>query len=105
MFTPSKFKIWYNHQVPGPSYEREVPNPEVGQQILDTIYDVALYQFRNNMIPDYANSGGIVYLDEDGEWSDYDPDDWEDAYEYPDDANAREHAGYTRQRCALTNLS
>lgn len=77
MFTPMNFKIWYNHQVPGPSFEREVPSPEVGLQILDAIYDVALYQFANNMIPDYANAGGVVYLDEDGNWSDYDPEDWD----------------------------
>lgn len=76
MSHPTKFKIWYNHQVPGPGYEQEVPNPEIGQAILDAIYQVALYQFTNRMIPDYANAGGIVYLDEDGEWVDYHPEDW-----------------------------
>lgn len=76
-FKPTKFKIWYNHQIPGPSYEQEVETPELGQAILDAIYQVALYQFRNNMIPDYANAGGVVCLDEDGEWIDYDAEDWE----------------------------
>lgn len=76
-FKPTKFKIWYVHQCPGPSYEQEVETPELGQKILDAIYQVALYQFRNNMIPDYANAGGVVYLDEDGEWTDYDAEDWE----------------------------
>lgn len=75
-FKPSKFKLWYSHQVPGPSYEQEVPDAKTGQAILDAIYQVALYQFNNKMIPDYCNAGGIVYLDEDGEWSDYDPEEW-----------------------------
>lgn len=76
-FRPAQFKIWYSHQIPGKSYEREVPDPVVGQQILDAIYDLALHQFDNNMIPDYCNAGGIVYLDEDGDWSDYDPEEWQ----------------------------
>jgi len=75
-FRPSKFKLWYSHQVPGLSYEQEVPDARTGQMILDAIYQVALYQFDNKMIPDYCNAGGIVYLDEDGEWTDYDPEEW-----------------------------
>ncbi|MBB3752667.1 hypothetical protein FHT44_005179 [Mycolicibacterium sp. BK634] len=76
-FKPTKFKLWYQHQVPGPSFEQEVSDPVIGQKILDTIYDVALYQFHNKMIPDYCNMGGIVYLDEDGDWSDFHPEEWE----------------------------
>lgn len=70
-FAPTKFKIWYIHQVPGKPFECEVPDAKTGQLILDTIYDLALFQFENHMIPDYANSGGIVFLDEDGDWVDY----------------------------------
>ncbi|WPH57839.1 hypothetical protein [Mycobacterium phage WXIN] len=76
-FQPSQFKIWYTHQVPGPAYEQEVESPEVGQKILDAIYAVALYQYDNKMIPDYANTGGVIYLDPDGDWIDYHPEDWE----------------------------
>lgn len=75
-FKPTKFKIWYTHQVPGPAYEQEVDTPELGQAILDAIYQVALYQFNNRMIPDYCNTGGVSYLDEDGDWTDYDAEDW-----------------------------
>ena len=75
---PTKFKIWYTHQVPGQAFEREVSDPAVGLQILDAIYDLALFQFSHNMIPDYANAGGVVYLDEDGDWVDYDPEDFEE---------------------------
>ena len=62
-FTPTKFKIWYVHQIPGKAYTQEVSSPEDGQMILDAIYQVALYQYENRMIPDYANAGGIVYLE------------------------------------------
>lgn len=75
-FAPTKFKIWYVHQMPSEAFEREVADPATGQQILDIIYELALFQFANNMIPDYANTGGVVYLDEDGDWSDYNPDEW-----------------------------
>lgn len=78
-FVPTRFKIWYCHQVPSKSYEREVSDPAVGQLILDNIYEVILFAFDNRMIPDYDNAGGIVYLDEDGEWTDYDPEEWEAA--------------------------
>ena len=70
----SKYKIWYVHQVPGPVFEREVPNPEIGAGVLEAIYAVALYQFENAMIPDYANAGGIAQLDDDGVWVDYHPE-------------------------------
>lgn len=59
----TQFKIWYtHHQIPGPRYEAEVPDAATGRLILEHL-------------PDYCNTGGIVYLDEDGEWVDYDEDD------------------------------
>lgn len=72
-----RYKIWYIHQLGAPAYEREVASPDVGQEILDAIYDVALYQFENGMIPDYCNMGGVMYLDDDGDWVDYHPEDFE----------------------------
>jgi hypothetical protein len=75
---PDKFKIWYIHQIPGKAWEREVPDPATGQLILDAIYDVALYQYATGMTPNYANAGGISYLDEEGDWIDYHPEEWED---------------------------
>ena len=77
MFKPTKFKIWYCHRVPGPRFEREVPDPETGRLLLDTIYDLTLHLFNNRMIPDYCSAGGVTYLDEDGDWVDYHPEEWE----------------------------
>lgn len=76
-FTPTKFRIWYKHQVGTdiPPYTQGVDIPEVGTKILEGIYRAFLHAFDNKMIPDYANTGGVVYLDEDGEWVDWDPDD------------------------------
>lgn len=74
---PTKFKIWYMHQIGGPAYEQPVDSAEEGQKILDAIYQVALYLYQNRMAPDYANTGGITYWDEvESEWFDYDPEDW-----------------------------
>ena len=69
--TPTRFKIWYTHQASGKIFEREVPEPITGLLILDIIYDLALLLFENNMIPDYVNDGGVIYLDDDGNWVDY----------------------------------
>ena len=75
-FKPTKFKLWYIHQVPGKAFEMEVSDPVAALQTLDVIYQVTLFMFRNRMIPDYANAGGVSYLDEDGDWIDYDPEEW-----------------------------
>lgn len=76
-FTPTEFKIWYIHQIPCQAFERIVDSPKIGAEILDIIYELALFQFDNGMIPDYANAGGILYMDQDGDWIDYDPEEWE----------------------------
>lgn len=75
-FQPTQFKVWYSHQVPCESFEREVPDAATGELLLDVIYSLALFQFDHKMIPDYCNTSGVVYLDEDGEWSDYDTEEW-----------------------------
>lgn len=68
----TKFKIWYVHQIGAPKFEREVPDAGTGMFVLDTIYLLALFQYANKMIPDYANAGGVVYFDEDEQsWIDY----------------------------------
>lgn len=71
------YKIWYAHQLgAGEAFERVVSSPEEGEKILDAIYDVMLHLFDNFMIPDYANTGGVLYLDDDGEWVDFHPEDF-----------------------------
>lgn len=78
MFRPSEFRIWYVHQVPSMAYQRDVPDPQTGELILDAIYDLAIFQYEQKMIPDYANMGGVLYRDEDGEWIDYHSEEWEE---------------------------
>ena len=75
---PTKFRLWYIHQVPGEPFEQEITNPADGQRILDTISNLMMYLYATKHIPDYANMGGIAYLDEDGDWIDYHPEEWED---------------------------
>lgn len=72
-----QYRIWYIHQLGGPSYERPVHTPEEGFEVLETIYDLMVFLFDERVIPDYANMGGVEYLDEDGDWVDYHPEDFE----------------------------
>lgn len=76
-FIPSKFRIYYIHQVPGKPFVIDVPDAETGQAILDVISDLMLNLYETNQIPDYANTGGVEYLDWDGDWAEYDAEDWQ----------------------------
>jgi hypothetical protein len=65
-----KFRIWHKSQIPGKSFKLTVQSPEEGQEILDILADYDLFQFENNIKPDYSNASGIECF-ENGEWIDY----------------------------------
>lgn len=76
-FKPMVFRIYYIHQVPGKPFVMNVDSPEIGHAILDAIYKLMLLLVDTNHIPDYANTGGVECLDEDGEWVEYEAEDWD----------------------------
>ena len=61
--------VWWIPQVPGKPFEVSVPTREEGRRLLDTLAAYDLFQFKQNIKPDYSNVGGLMVY-EDGEWID-----------------------------------
>jgi hypothetical protein len=73
-----KLKVWWMPQIPMKCFEFEVSSIEEGRKFMDVLANYDLFQFENNVKPDYANTGGIVYshpLIEGGDWLDVPEDD------------------------------
>lgn len=60
-----KLKVWWIPQVPMKPFEVEVNDIEEGIKIADTLAKYDIFQFENNIKPDYCNAGGVVEWDED----------------------------------------
>lgn len=65
-----KMKLWWIPQVPMKAFEVEIDSLEQGVKLLDVLANYDLFQFENNVKPDYSNAGGISMF-EDGEWVDW----------------------------------
>ena len=76
-----ELKIWWVPQVPMKSFEVSVDSPEEGHKILTVLAAYDLFQYENNVKPDYSNAGGLVVFD-DGEWCDWHGEDGEELEEY-----------------------
>jgi hypothetical protein len=63
-------KVWWIPQVPMKAFEVMVPSLVTAKVLLDALADYDLFQFENNIKPDYANTGGLIIF-EDGEWNDW----------------------------------
>lgn len=63
-------KVWWIPQVPMKAFERIVSSTYEGKVILETLADYDIFQFENNIKPDYCNAGGLCIM-EDGEWVDW----------------------------------
>jgi len=66
-----KLKVWWVPQVPMKSFEVPVASVAEAAKLLDVLADYDAFQFENNVKPDYCNVGGLLTLDEDGEWVDW----------------------------------
>jgi hypothetical protein len=79
---PGDLRIWYIPQIPMKAYHRDITSVEEGRNLLDAIYELALFELEHRVKPDYSNAGGIERWEEDGEggyaWSEVDEDemDW-----------------------------
>lgn len=49
------------------SFIREVPDLATAKSLVEVLADYDLFQYDNNIKPDYSNAGGIEVW-EDGEW-------------------------------------
>jgi len=76
----AEFKVWWVPQVPMKAFEVIVPSREEGKRLCDTLAKYDLFQFDNNIKPDFCNAGGVLFRHPtitNGEWWDIDnEDDW-----------------------------
>lgn len=72
-----ELKVWWVPQIPMKSFEYKVDTLKEGRMLVDVLAKYDLFQFENRIKPDYCNTGGIVFKEEnltEGEWWDV-PDD------------------------------
>ena len=85
-----KLRVWHNCQVGKvDNFYVEVENVEQAWKILNTLWDYDLFQYENNIKPDYCNVSGLEYFDEEEqdwcEWYDDDGYDIKEHFEYLDE--------------------
>jgi hypothetical protein len=74
----AKFRAWYIPQVPMHPFEVERPTAVEAQAALDLITNFSIFEFDNNIKPDYSDAGGVEEWDEAAqEWFDADIDEEE----------------------------
>lgn len=74
MTTEQKLRVWWIPQVPMKPFRTEVKSLVEAKLLLNTLAQYDIFQFENNIKPDYCNVGGLEVF-EDGEWTDwYDED-------------------------------
>lgn len=72
-------KIWWIPQIPSEdSFMVPVKTPQEAQKILEVLAQYDLYQYENNIKPDYCNAGGLLVEDESGDWVEWYNDDGDD---------------------------
>jgi len=63
-------KVWWIPQIPMNAFEVQVDTPREGKKLLDILANYDIFQYENNIKPDYCNAGGLSIY-EDGEWTDW----------------------------------
>ena len=64
-----ELQVWHIPQIPGKPFTVKVDSIKEAKELLDVLAAYDLFQFKNNIKPDYSNMGGLnVYvIDSDGE--------------------------------------
>ena len=63
-------QVWWIPQVPMKAFRHSVRNLREARLLLDTLALYDIFQFENNIKPDYCNTGGLCVFEE-GDWSDW----------------------------------
>ena len=63
-------RVWHIPQIPHAGFFWSVSSIEEGKMVCDLLGRYDLFQFENNIKPDYSNANGIEVF-EDGEWTDW----------------------------------
>jgi len=69
-----QLEVWWIPQVPMTGFRVPVNSLVEAKLILKTLGDYDLFQFDNNIKPDYSNAGGLEVF-RDGEWEEWYDDD------------------------------
>lgn len=86
MPTPGALKVWYIPQVPMKPFEVEIPHRDGDEEkelalaviLRDTIINFSIFEFENNVKPDYSDMDGISRWEDNGDGFDwYDVDEEE----------------------------
>lgn len=83
MNTPKKgdLKVWWIPQVPMKSFYYPVSSPQEGFILLDALAKYDIFQYENNVKPDFCNAGGLMEFDPEMiEEGDEDFDGWSEWY-------------------------
>ena len=67
-------RVWWIPQVPMKYFEVPVKNTDEAVLILETLANYDIFQFENNIKPDYCNAGGLIVF-ENGEWCEWENED------------------------------
>ena len=85
MQTPKKgnLRVWWIPQIPMHPFYVSVTSIDEAAKILVTLAEYDLFQYANNIKPDYSNAGGLEIFDG-NEWTGWENDEYEDIDEYID---------------------
>ena len=74
-----RLRVWWIPQVPMKAFTVDVSSVLEGAKLLDVLADYDIFQFENNIKPDYSNAGGLM------RWTDNSDGEgtpgWEDWYD------------------------
>jgi hypothetical protein len=70
-------QVWWITQVPMKAFTVPVSTPEEAKKLLNVLADYDMFQFKNNVKPDYSNAGGLQRYESDGDGG-FDWYDWTD---------------------------
>lgn len=78
--TKQKLRVWWIPQVGiEKAFYIPVETPEEGRKVMDLLAAYDCFEYNQNVKPDYCNTGGLQYFNEEDK-------EWEDWY-YEDDKN------------------
>jgi hypothetical protein len=63
-------RVWHIPQIPGDAFYVPVSSPEEAGKLLNTLAQYDLFQYENNIKPDYSNASGLEVV-ESGEWCEW----------------------------------
>ena len=70
-------RVWWVPQIPMEAFHRAVANPAEAAFLLGALAYYDMFQFENNVKPDYSNTGGLEIF-HNGDWEEWESDEGDD---------------------------